>query len=434
MKNLPDTTGHEDPAPGEEVYHIPVMLKETIAALNIRPGGTYVDCTYGGGGHSKAILEKLGSEGKLIVFDQDADARKNVPAGETRIIFIPQNFRHLQRFLRLQKCIPVDGILADLGVSSHQFDEAGRGFSTRFDASLDMRMDTKQALTAADVLQTFTESQLHKMFEKYGEVTNAKTLARTIVEQRSVAAFTTINRFKQSVQQVVKGNPNKYFAQVFQALRIEVNDEIGALKDMLSQTLGLLKPGGRIAVISFHSLEDRVVKTFFRQGDFSEEINDDVFGRKIESPLRIISKKPVTASNDEIKLNPRSRSAKLRVAEKKIMAEQQPVTTSSPLIKAEWKKFFTYKWVVKNIPFFLFLSALTVLYIYNGHHADKLIRKITVSEKNIKELEYEYKSVKSEVIFRSKASELVKAVEPLGLKETTRPPVMLIDSASSKEK
>ncbi len=298
-------------------YHVPVMLHEAIDGLNIKPGGVYVDCTFGGGGHSKAILEQLDETGKLIVFDQDPAAQKNVPAGDDRIIFVPQNFRHLQRFLRLYKYPQVDGILADLGVSSHQFDEPARGFSTRFDAALDMRMDTKQKVTAAAVLQTYTETQLHKIFEKYGEVTNSKTLAKTIVAQRMIAPFTTISRFKQSLQQVVKGNPNKYFAQVFQALRIEVNDEMGALREMLSQTISVLKTGGRIAVITFHSLEDREVKSFFKQGTFEEQETDDVFGTKPESPLKVISKKPIVPGANEIKNNPRSRSAKLRVAEKK---------------------------------------------------------------------------------------------------------------------
>ncbi len=316
MDRNTDTPGNDFPETSGN-YHVSVMLKEAVDLLNIVPEGTYVDCTFGGGGHSREILSRLGKDGKLLVFDQDADAKRNVPDGDDRVVFIPQNFRHLQRFLRLHKSIPVDGILADLGVSSHQFDEAGRGFSTRFDAALDMRMDTKQAITAASVLQSFTELQLHKMFEKYGEVTNAKTLARTITEQRTIAPLTTISRLKQSLQQIVKGNPNKYFAQVFQALRIEVNDEMGSLKEMLLQSVEVLKPGGRIAVISFHSLEDRMVKNFFKKGSFEEPDVDDVYGHKAESPLNIISKKPITASNQEIKENSRSRSAKLRIAEKK---------------------------------------------------------------------------------------------------------------------
>ena len=297
-------------------YHTPVLLAEVIEGLNIQPDGLYVDCTFGGGGHSKAILQKLSSKGKLIVFDQDAEAKQNLPDDE-RVIFVQQNFRHLQRFLRVHKATQVDGILADLGVSSHQFNEADRGFSTRFDAALDMRMDTRQPTTAAEILNKYTEAQLHKLFEKYGEVTNSKTLARTITAQRTITPLKTISQFKQSVQQIVKGNPNKYFAQVFQALRIEVNDEMGALEEMLQQSLSVLKPGGRIAVITFHSLEDRVVKNFFKQGSFEEVKEDDVFGRKPESPFLIQTKKPIIPGDKELKENPRSRSAKLRIASKK---------------------------------------------------------------------------------------------------------------------
>jgi 16S rRNA (cytosine1402-N4)-methyltransferase len=297
-------------------YHTPVLLNEAIDGLGIKPGGIYVDCTFGGGGHSRAILERLNENGCLVAFDQDDDAKKNLP-DDKRIIFVPQNFRHLQRFLRLHKITAVDGILTDLGVSSHQFDEADRGFSIRFDAALDMRMDRRQIITAAAILKTFSETQLHKLFEQYGEVTNSKTLARTIVAQRAVASIVTINDLKRALQPVVKGNPQKYFAQVFQALRIEVNDELGALKELLQQSINLLNPSGRIAIITFHSLEDRVVKNFFRAGTFAETEVDDLYGNKTESPFKLVNKKPVTAGDKELKLNPRSRSAKLRVAEKK---------------------------------------------------------------------------------------------------------------------
>lgn len=297
-------------------YHTPVLLKEAIEALNIKADGVYVDCTFGGGGHSKEILKHLSANGKLIVFDQDEDANKNVPEDE-RVIFVPQNFRYLQRFLRLHKYVKVDGILADLGVSSHQFDTAERGFSTRFDAALDMRMDSRQIITAATVLNTFTELQLHKMFEKYGEVTNAKTLAKTIIEQRLVKPFTTINTFKQSISGVVKGNPNKYLAQVFQALRIEVNEEMKVLEEMLEQTKAVLSKDGRVAIITFHSLEDRIVKNFFKNGSIEEQEADDVYGTRVENPFSIITKKPIVATAHEQKINTRSRSAKLRVAQKK---------------------------------------------------------------------------------------------------------------------
>jgi 16S rRNA (cytosine1402-N4)-methyltransferase len=299
----------------DQVYHVPVLLNEVIEGLHINPDGIYVDCTFGGGGHSKAILSKLGTKGKLIAFDQDDDAKNNLPDDE-RLVFVSHNFRHLQRFLKLEGITTVDGIMADLGVSSHQFNEAERGFSIRFNAELDMRMDQRQTLTAFDVVQTYTEQQLHKLFEQYGEVTNAKTLAKTIVHVRNNTSLKTIDGFKNALREIVKGNPNKYFAQVFQALRIEVNDELGVLKEMLQQIPSLLNPGGRAAIITFHSLEDRLVKNFFRRGSFEEPEENPFTNTVQKSELKIITKKPVVPTDKEMKENPRSRSAKLRVAEK----------------------------------------------------------------------------------------------------------------------
>ncbi len=296
-------------------YHVPVLLEEVITALAIKPEGVYVDCTFGGGGHSRAIIEKLGKKGKLVAFDQDEDARRNLP-DDSRVIFVPQNFRHIQRFLRLHQLEAVDGILADLGVSSHQFDEADRGFSTRFDAALDMRMDRRQPLTAATIVNEWSEQQLHKLFEQYGEVTNAKTLARTIVQVRRQVSLQTIDAFKNALREIVKGNPNKYFAQVFQALRMVVNDEIGALREMLQQLPKLLRPQGRVAIITFHSIEDRVVKNFFKRGAWDEPQENPFINTIIKNELQPVYKKPLTATAAEIKQNPRSRSAKLRVAEK----------------------------------------------------------------------------------------------------------------------
>jgi 16S rRNA (cytosine1402-N4)-methyltransferase len=296
-------------------YHIPVLLQEVIEGLNINPDGVYVDCTFGGGGHSKKILELLNENGKLVAFDQDEDAKKNLPE-DPRIVFVPQNFKHLKRFLRLHRIKEVDGLMADLGVSSHQFDEAERGFSIRFNADLDMRMDQRLTMTAADVLNTYTEQSLHKLFEQYGEVTNSKTLARTIVEARTLFPFKTIDDLKNALSGIVKGNPNKYFAQVFQALRIEINDELGVLKELLEQVPEVLKPGGRAVIITFHSLEDRIVKSFFKHGTFNV-IDDNPFETTVKkNELKIITKKPVTATQEEMRQNPRSRSAKMRVAEK----------------------------------------------------------------------------------------------------------------------
>lgn len=296
-------------------YHVPVLLNETVNALNIFPGGTYVDCTFGGGGHSAAILDKLDSGGRLIAFDQDAAASKNLPKDE-RIIFVPHNFRHISRFLKFHHHPKVNGILADLGVSSHQIDKAERGFSTRFDAFLDMRMNQSQDLDAAKIVATYTEEKLHKIFEEYGEVTNSKTLAKLIVATRRTQPIKSIAEFKRALYDIVKGNPEKYFAKVFQALRIEVNDELSALKELVTQVPDLLMEGGRAVFITFHSLEDRIVKNFFRYGHFEERQNDNVYGIPAETTLKVISKKPVVPSDEEIKTNPRSRSAKLRVAEK----------------------------------------------------------------------------------------------------------------------
>lgn len=296
-------------------YHVPVLLEEALDALAISPDGVYVDLTFGGGGHSRGILDLLGPEGRLIAFDQDEDARRNLP-DDPRLTFVPHNFRHVERFLRLHKVLPVDGVLADLGVSSHQFDEGERGFSIRFDAALDMRMDRRQSLTAAQLVRETPEEELHRIFERYGEVTNARTLARTIVETRASQAMQTVKQFMDALQGVVKGNPNRYFAQVFQALRIAVNDEFGALEEMLSQLPSVLKPGGRVAIITFHSLEDRIVKHFFKEGAIGPVTRDEIFGTRPESPFRAVHKKPVLPTEREIRINPRARSAKLRVAEK----------------------------------------------------------------------------------------------------------------------
>ena len=296
-------------------YHIPVLLQETIAALNINPSGIYVDCTFGGGGHSKKILEYLNEKGKLIAFDQDDDAKNNLLDDE-RFIFIPHNFRHLQRFLRLYKIDKIDGLLADLGVSSHQFDEGTRGFSTRFDGPFDMRMNVQQELTAKQIVSTYAAQKLQWIFQEYGQVTNSKSLAAHIVQNRTNAQFETIAQFKTFISAFVKGNPNKYLAQVFQALRIEVNDEVGALKEMLLQLPNVLKTGARVAIITFHSLEDRLVKNYFKNEGFEEEIIENPFSTEVKKKNFVaVFKKPVEASKEELKLNTRSRSAKLRVSE-----------------------------------------------------------------------------------------------------------------------
>lgn len=297
-------------------YHQPVMLAECIDALAINPAGVYVDLTFGGGGHSKAILDNL-TTGKLLAFDQDADAKANIEAlqaGE-KLIFVPANFRHLKRYLKLYGHPKVDGILADLGISSHQIDVPERGFSTRYDADLDMRM-SQQGATAADLLNTLPEADLHKVLGMYGEVKNAKTLATALVSSRVNKPFVRINDLKEVLQRFApRGKENKYFAQVFQALRIVVNDEMGALEEMLQQTAEVLKPKGRLVVISYHSLEDRMVKNFIAKGKVHGELEKDFYGNPIR-PMEAITRKPIEASPEEIAQNPRARSAKLRIAEK----------------------------------------------------------------------------------------------------------------------
>lgn len=296
-------------------YHTSVLLHECIEQLNIVPDGIYLDATFGGGGHSKEILKHLGPKGKLIVFDQDEDAQRNIPEGEERVIFVSENFRYADRFVRLYKLDRLDGVLADLGVSSYQFDTAERGFSIRFDAPLDMRMDNRGSFSAADILKQYPEQKLQKLFEEYGEVTNSKTLAKRIVDIRNSSSLTTINEFKQAISTVIYGNPNKYLAQVFQALRIEVNDELNALKDFLENISTKLSPKGRLCVITFHSLEDRIVKNWMKNETF-EEVPDFLPVTKKEKKLKVISKKPILPTDNEVSRNSRARSAKLRVAEK----------------------------------------------------------------------------------------------------------------------
>lgn len=298
-------------------YHLPVLYNEVLDQLNIQPDGVYVDATFGGGGHAKGILERLGPNGTLVAFDQDADAERNLPQ-DNRLKFVPHNFKHLHRFLKLFRLDKVDGVLADLGVSSHQFDQAERGFSTRFDGDLDMRMDQRQELKAASVVAQYDERQLHLIFERFGEVTNAKTLARTIVEARKLSSLKTISQLMQALQPIVKGNPNKYFAQVFQALRMEVNNETGVLADFLQQLAPVVKPAGRVAIITFHSIEDRIVKQYFKKGTTEEQQPEHPFlmEAKVATPWKLVTKKPITASVEELKNNGRSRSAKLRVAER----------------------------------------------------------------------------------------------------------------------
>ncbi len=299
----------------EDNYHVPVLLKECIDGLAIKPSGVYVDVTFGGGGHSKEILKNLGKDGVLIAFDQDPDAQRN-KIDDPRFIFVDQNFGFLKNNLRLLGYKAVDGILADLGVSSHQFNEPSRGFSTRFEADLDMRMDKQRSLTAAVLLNTYAEDKLHKIFGIYGEVKNAKSLASTIVASRIAKPIATLADFKSIIAaHIPKGKENKYMAQVFQALRIEVNAEIEVLESFLEQTAVVLKPGGRLVVMSYHSLEDRPVKSFIAKGKFRGEVDKDFFGNE-QKPFKSITRKAIVADEVELARNSRARSAKLRIGER----------------------------------------------------------------------------------------------------------------------
>ena len=290
-------------------YHRPVLLQESVEGLAIKPEGIYVDVTFGGGGHSTLIASQL-TTGHLYGFDQDTDAEQEAEKlNSSAFTFVKANFRYLKKYLRLHGVRQVDGILADLGVSSFQFDTSARGFSTRFDGPLDMRMDQQGSKTAQDILQTYAEEELHKMFGIYGEVKNARTLARTIVLRRATQDLATIGQFKQAIASCMpKGKENKYLAQVFQALRIEVNDEMKALEEMLLQTVEVLKPGGRLVVISYHSLEDRLVKNFIGKGKFFGEVEKDFFGNEIK-PLAAVYRKALPPSALELQENNRSRSA-----------------------------------------------------------------------------------------------------------------------------
>lgn len=295
-------------------YHVPALLKESLRGLKIKPEGTYVDCTFGGGGHSKAILDQL-TTGTLYAFDKDEDARRNVPEHD-RLVFVPQDFRYMKNFLRMHGVKLVDGILADLGVSFHQFDTPNRGFSLREDGPLDMRMSEQAQTTAAQILNEYEEEQLCHIFRRYGEVRPAMRLARMITSAREGQAFDRVNQIKETIAPLApKLKEHKFYAQVFQALRIEVNDELGALEQMLLQSVEILKTGGRLAVISYHSLEDRMVKNFMREGKLDGEAERDFFGNRLV-PFKVMNRKPLVPTEEEIERNNRARSAKLRVAER----------------------------------------------------------------------------------------------------------------------
>jgi len=298
-----------------EVYHTPVLLHDCMDGLAINPSGTYVDVTFGGGGHSKEILSRLGKDGRLFSFDQDVDAQANLTDDE-RLTFIRQNFRFMKNHLRLNGVRKVDGVLADLGVSSHQFDEAQRGFSTRSEAALDMRMDRDVTITAQTVLNEYEERDLYRLFNEGADIKKTKALVETIQRTREVEPFTTTDNLRQRIEHLApKKKVAQYMAQVFQAVRIEVNDELGALKELLLQSVDVLRPGGRLVIMSYHSIEDRLVKNFIRAGKFSGAVEKDFYGNPIR-PFTAINRKVIMPSVEEIEKNSRSRSARLRIAER----------------------------------------------------------------------------------------------------------------------
>ena len=296
-------------------YHIPALLSQTMDGLNINPDGTYVDVTFGGGGHSREILSHLSSKGKLIGFDQDEDALKNA-IDDPRFIFVRSNFRYLTNFLKYHNVEQVDGILADLGVSFHHFDESDRGFSFRFEGALDMRMNTKSPVTAASIINTYEEEKLANVFYLYGELHNSRRIASTIVKARQSQPITLIQEFVDILKpHFSREKEKKDMARVFQALRIEVNKEMIVLQELLTQSVNVLKPGGRLVLLTYHSLEDRLVKNFLRSGNFEGELEKDFYGN-ILAPLKPVNTKVIVASDEEVARNPRARSAKLRIAEK----------------------------------------------------------------------------------------------------------------------
>lgn len=300
-------------APG---YHVPVLLKESVDGLQINPEGIYVDVTFGGGGHSREILSRLGPKGHLYSFDQDADAEQNIPADEQKFTFVRSNFRYLRNWMRYYGVEGIDGLLADLGVSSHHFDDESRGFSFRFDAPLDMRMNERDGLTAADVCNRYSEEELARLFWLYGELKNGRRLANTIVRGRADHPIATVNDLITLVRPLIGANREKKdMAKVFQALRIEVNHEMEALHEMLDAAISCLKPSGRLVVLTYHSLEDRMVKNYMRSGNAEGKVEEDLFGNRL-SPLRPVNNKVIIPDADEQERNPRSRSAKLRIAEK----------------------------------------------------------------------------------------------------------------------
>ena len=402
-------------------YHVPVLLKESVDGLDIRQGGVYLDLTFGGGGHSGEILKRLDAEGCLLGFDQDEDALANVPEDD-RFIFVNHNFRYLRNFMRYYGYEEADGILADLGVSSHEFDEAGRGFSFRFEAELDMRMNQRSKLTAATVLNTYDAEQLTAIFRNYGEVENARRLVDLIVKARANQEIKTSEAFYQIILPCIpKLKEKKYLAKVYQALRIEVNGELEALEEMMQQAMEVLKPGGRLVIITYHSLEDRIVKNFLKAGNAEGKLEKDLVFGHVHHNFELVNRKVIVPSEEEIVRNPRARSAKLRIARKEmgvfnrkkitedvpVEEERQEEVKTSSSVKSVLEGSLLAEKLRQNIRFVLFATFLGIWYISNGYSTEKLHRERVLLEKEV-----------SEIIKRIKN-------EGLALEESKEPPVKL---------
>ena len=393
-------------------YHKPVLLHETVGGLEVKPEGVYVDVTFGGGGHSKAILEGLGPVGRLFAFDQDQDALANA-FEDSRFVLIPENFRYLKQFLRFHGVKKVDGILADFGVSSHQFDVAERGFSTRFDADLDMRMNQSNSLSAFHVVNDYSEDQIRSVLFQYGELRQAPAMARTLVEFREKEPIRTSNQLKEVLKRyLLPKRENKILAQVYQAIRIEVNQEIEVLKELLEQSVQLLDTGGRLSVISYHSFEDRLVKRFIRNGLFEGEPERDMFGN-FEVPFKKVGKLIVPGA-EELKVNNRARSAKLRIAERLEMKKN--------VYSILRGKFLISDDSFKNWRVILFISALAIVMIASAHSADQKVYEIAQMTEDVKELRSAFVDRRRKLMRLKMESTIIDKVKDKGVVISETPP------------
>lgn len=425
----------------EQIYHIPVLLDESVSGMNIQPGGIYVDVTFGGGGHSKEILNRLDHTGRLLGFDQDEDAEKNI-VNDRRFTFVRSNFRYLHNFLRYHNIEGVDAILADLGVSSHHFDDSERGFSFRFEGKLDMRMNKRAGMTAADVVNTYDEERLADIFYLYGELKNSRKLASVLIKARADKPIVTIGDFLEIIKPLFgREREKKELAKVFQALRIEVNQEMEALKEMLYAATEALKPGGRLVVITYHSLEDRMVKNIMKTGNVEGKMEQDFFGN-VQTPFKLINNKVIVAGNEEVKQNPRSRSAKLRIAEKKINEMEEEQKQNTQQAKEEHTATSPKHMSIRSIlggdilanDFFkrqtrllILIMILTVLYIDNRYSSQQELIEIDKLKKDLVDIKYDALTRSSELMEKSRQSRIEEYIstEESHLQTATNRPYLI---------